>query len=62
MKSLAKSIKGHQRFLYKQFYSTSKTMMNRELVEIPTNEELEHEVSEISSDSKSIDDYVELCL
>ena len=49
MKSLAKTLKSHQRFIYKQLYSTSsdKKMgkMNLELVDIPTEEEIEHEVS-----------------
>ena len=48
MKTLARTLKAHQNFLYKQLYSTSADKrsgkINLELVDIPTEEEIEHEV------------------
>lgn len=49
MKSIAKTIRNPQKFIYKQFYSTSSgdkkgAKMNLELHEIPTEDEIEFEV------------------
>lgn len=49
MKSIAKTIRNPQKFIYKQFYSTLSgdkkgAKMNLELHEIPTEDEIEFEV------------------
>lgn len=63
MKAIGKAIQNPQKYLYKQFYSTSSdkkgAKMNLELYEIPTEEEIEFEVSKsmpkdaVSAKSKS---------
>lgn len=49
MKSIAKTIRNPHKYIYKHFYSTSSDKkagkMNLELYDIPTDEEIEHEVS-----------------
>lgn len=59
MKSIVKTIKNPHKYIYKHFYSTSSDKkgikMNLELSDIPTEEEIEHEVSE-SSDRRSKSD------
>lgn len=50
MNSVVKTIRNPTRYIYKQFYSTAGdkkgSKMNLELSDIPTDEELEYEVSD----------------
>lgn len=53
MKSIARTIQKPHRYIYKHFYSTASDKksgkMNLELSEIPTEEEIEHEVSNLQN-------------
>lgn len=47
MKSIVKTIKSPQKYIYKQFYSTSSNKPARmELTDIPTEDEIDFEVSQ----------------